>query len=60
MNNERALIPHDADDTSNNEPVMKGVADRFTHQTGRLTDLNDKHMYVEDHRLCHSSSPCNN
>ncbi|KAG5747142.1 hypothetical protein H9Q69_013555 [Fusarium xylarioides] len=49
MNNERALIPHDADDTSNNEPIMKGVADRFTHQTGRLTDLNDKHMmdYIE-------------
>ncbi|KAF5638289.1 uncharacterized protein FTJAE_5390 [Fusarium tjaetaba] len=49
MNNERALIPHDADDASNNEPIMKGVADRFTHQTGRLTDLNDKHMmdYIE-------------
>ncbi|KAF4496925.1 hypothetical protein FAGAP_6912 [Fusarium agapanthi] len=50
MNNERALIPHDADDTSNNnESMMKGVADRFTHQTGRLTDLNDKHMmdYIE-------------
>ncbi|KAF5562183.1 hypothetical protein FPHYL_5786 [Fusarium phyllophilum] len=49
MNNERALIPHDADDTSNNEPIMKGVANRFTHQTGRLTDLNDKHMmdYIE-------------
>ncbi|KAG5805284.1 hypothetical protein H9Q74_001409 [Fusarium xylarioides] len=44
MNNERALIPHDANDTSNNEPIMKGVADRFTHQTGRLTDLNDKHI----------------
>ncbi|KAF5709218.1 hypothetical protein FMUND_10231 [Fusarium mundagurra] len=49
MNNERALVPHNADDTSNNEPIMKGVADRFTHQTGRLTDLNDKHMmdYIE-------------
>ncbi|KAF5257544.1 hypothetical protein FOXYS1_11929 [Fusarium oxysporum] len=49
MNNERALIPHDADYTSNNEPIMKGVADRFTHQTGRLTDLNEKHMmdYIE-------------
>ncbi|KAF5715357.1 hypothetical protein FGLOB1_3084 [Fusarium globosum] len=49
MNNERALIPHDADGTSNNEPIVKGVADRFTHQTGRLTDLNDKHMmdYIE-------------
>ncbi|KAF4950672.1 hypothetical protein FGADI_8076 [Fusarium gaditjirri] len=49
MNNERALIPHEADDTSNNEPIRKGVADRFTHQTGRLTDLNDKHMmdYIE-------------
>ncbi|KAF5542306.1 hypothetical protein FMEXI_7518 [Fusarium mexicanum] len=49
MNNERALIPHDADDTSKNESTMKGVADRFTHQTGRLTDLNDKHMmdYIE-------------
>ncbi|KAF5601453.1 uncharacterized protein FSUBG_8159 [Fusarium subglutinans] len=49
MNNERALVPHDADDTSNNESTMKGVADRFTHQTGRLTDLNDKHMmdYIE-------------
>ncbi|SCN67448.1 uncharacterized protein FFMR_01190 [Fusarium fujikuroi] len=49
MNNERALIPHDADGTSNNEPTVKGVADRFTHQTGRLTDLNDKHMmdYIE-------------
>jgi hypothetical protein len=55
-NNERALVPHDADDTSNNEPITKGVADRFTHQTGRLTDLNDKHMYVEDLHLRHTFS----
>ncbi|KAF4958192.1 hypothetical protein FSARC_11076 [Fusarium sarcochroum] len=48
-NNERALIPHDADDASNSEAVIKGVTDRFTHQTGKLADLNDKHMmdYIE-------------
>ncbi|KAF4444342.1 hypothetical protein F53441_11154 [Fusarium austroafricanum] len=43
-NNERALVPHDAEDTLNSETVIKGVTGRFTHQTGRLTDLNDKHM----------------
>ncbi|KAF9774508.1 hypothetical protein IL306_007462 [Fusarium sp. DS 682] len=48
-NSERALVPHDASDTTNIEPIIKGVSDRFTHQTGRLTDLNDKHMmdYIE-------------
>ncbi|KAM0564381.1 hypothetical protein ACHAPJ_000594 [Fusarium lateritium] len=43
-NNERALVPHDAEDSSNAETVIKGVTDRFTHQTGKLADLNDKHI----------------
>ncbi|KAF4999273.1 hypothetical protein FGRMN_2567 [Fusarium graminum] len=49
INSERALVLHDADDASNGENVIKGVTDRFTHQTGRLADLNDKHMmdYIE-------------
>jgi hypothetical protein len=46
-NTERALVPHDADETSNSEPIIKGVTDRFTHQTGKVADLNDRHMYVE-------------
>ncbi|KAH7256869.1 hypothetical protein BKA59DRAFT_507775 [Fusarium tricinctum] len=48
-NSERALVPHDVDDASNAESVIKGVTDRFTHQTGRLADLNDRHMmdYIE-------------
>ncbi|KAF5017507.1 hypothetical protein F66182_10552 [Fusarium sp. NRRL 66182] len=48
-NSERALVPHDADETSNTETIIKGVTDRFTHQTGKLADLNDKHMmdYIE-------------
>lgn len=45
MNSERALVLHDVDD-ANAESVVKGVTDRFTHQTGRLADLNDRHMYV--------------
>ncbi|KAH6961022.1 hypothetical protein HG530_004768 [Fusarium avenaceum] len=48
-NSERALVLHDIDDASNAESVIKGVTDRFTHQTGRLADLNDRHMmdYIE-------------
>ncbi|CEI64101.1 hypothetical protein FVEN_g8951 [Fusarium venenatum] len=48
-NTERALVPHNADETSNNESVIKGVTDRFTHQTGKVADLNDRHMmdYIE-------------
>ncbi|RGP74331.1 hypothetical protein FLONG3_6110 [Fusarium longipes] len=48
-NTERALVPHDADETSNSEPIVKGVTDRFTHQTGKVADLNDRHMmdYIE-------------
>ncbi|KAJ4137735.1 hypothetical protein NW768_003325 [Fusarium equiseti] len=47
MNTERTLIPHDAEETSNSE--IKGVTDRFTHQTGKIADLNDRHMmdYIE-------------
>jgi hypothetical protein len=45
-NSERALVLPDVDDASNAESVIKGVTDRFTHQTGRLADLNDRHMYV--------------
>jgi hypothetical protein len=46
---ERALVPHNADETSNNESVIKRVTDRFTHQTGKVADLNDRHMmdYIE-------------
>ncbi|GKU00150.1 hypothetical protein FLAG1_07545 [Fusarium langsethiae] len=48
-NTERALVPHNADETSNGEPIIKGVTDRFTHQTGKVADLNDRHMmdYIE-------------
>ncbi|KAM0353527.1 hypothetical protein ACHAPU_001539 [Fusarium lateritium] len=61
INSERALVLHDADDASNGENVTKGVTDRFTHQTGRLADLNDKHMYVGAFPFRHLTlSPCNN
>ncbi|KAF4469943.1 hypothetical protein FALBO_3170 [Fusarium albosuccineum] len=43
VNGERALVPHDPD---GKEAVVSNVADRFTHQTGMLADLNDKHMFV--------------
>ncbi|KAM0305683.1 hypothetical protein ACHAPM_002068 [Fusarium culmorum] len=48
-NTERALVPNNADETSNSEPAIKGVTDRFTHQTGKVADLNDRHMmdYIE-------------
>ncbi|KAF4345590.1 hypothetical protein FBEOM_441 [Fusarium beomiforme] len=48
-NSERALVTHDASDATTSEPIIKGVSERFTHQTGRLTDLSDKHMmdYIE-------------
>lgn len=39
---ERALVRRDEQDDA---PVM-AIGSRFTHQTGLLTDLNDRHMYV--------------
>ncbi|KAF5000390.1 hypothetical protein FDECE_11225 [Fusarium decemcellulare] len=41
VNGERALVLHDPD---GKEAVVSNVADRFTHQTGMLADLNDKHI----------------
>ncbi|KAM5355782.1 hypothetical protein ACJ41O_002428 [Fusarium nematophilum] len=52
-NSERALVPHDPDGAaaSAKEGVVSSsaVTNRFTHQTGLLADLNDKHMmeYIE-------------
>lgn len=45
INDERALVPREPDEASQ-DTVLNSVANRFTHQTGMLTDLNDKHMYV--------------
>lgn len=33
-------------EASSTEPVIAGIANRFTHQTGLIGELNDKHMYV--------------
>lgn len=44
-NDERALVPRDPDEAPH-DAVLNSVTDRFTHQTGMLADLNDKHMYV--------------
>lgn len=46
-----ALIPHVPDES---EPPIGGIANRFTHQTGVLADINDKHMYA--HPLIPSKS----
>ncbi|KND95365.1 hypothetical protein TOPH_00182 [Tolypocladium ophioglossoides CBS 100239] len=39
-------------------PAVRGIADRFTHQTGLIADLNDKHMneYIES-RLSSRNDP---
>ncbi|RSM14043.1 hypothetical protein CEP52_001655 [Fusarium oligoseptatum] len=56
INDERALVPRESDEASN-DTVLNSVANRFTHQTGMLADLNDKHMmeYIES-RLSNRAS----
>lgn len=51
---ERALVPrHGGDD--DNAPAQIGMANRFTQQTGLVSDIDDKHMYVPPSHL--GSSP---
>ncbi|KAM6539384.1 hypothetical protein FALCPG4_001191 [Fusarium falciforme] len=56
INHERALVPRESDEASH-DAVLNSVANRFTHQTGMLADLNDKHMmeYIES-RLSNRAS----
>ncbi|KAJ4327095.1 hypothetical protein N0V84_002483 [Fusarium piperis] len=56
INDERALVPREPDDASH-DAGLNSVANRFTHQTGMLADLNDKHMmeYIES-RLSNRAS----
>ncbi|KAM0424739.1 hypothetical protein ACHAPT_010049 [Fusarium lateritium] len=42
-NDERALVPREPDEASHDTPI-NSVSNRFTHQTGMLADLNDKHI----------------
>ncbi|KAH7162979.1 hypothetical protein B0J13DRAFT_25968 [Dactylonectria estremocensis] len=46
---ERALVLQSADGASDGEVGLRSVGERFTHQTGLLADMNDKHMmeYIE-------------
>ncbi|KAH6998134.1 hypothetical protein BKA56DRAFT_566907 [Ilyonectria sp. MPI-CAGE-AT-0026] len=46
---ERALVLRDPDGAPEKEASLSSVANRFTHQTGLLADMNDKHMmeYIE-------------
>lgn len=41
-----AQLPAADDDSSKHLAVAKGIPDRFMHQTGLVSNLNDKHMYV--------------
>ncbi|KFA52468.1 hypothetical protein S40293_05627 [Stachybotrys chartarum IBT 40293] len=43
------LADHHHDPSAEREPIVTGIADRFTHQTGLIGALNDKHMtqYIE-------------
>lgn len=43
INDERALVPRESDEASQ-DAALNSVANRFTHQTGMLADLNDKHI----------------
>ncbi|RSL67523.1 hypothetical protein CEP54_003191 [Fusarium duplospermum] len=56
INDERALVPRESDEASQ-DAVLNSVANRFTHQTGMLADLNDRHMmeYIES-RLSNRAS----
>ncbi|KAF7549700.1 hypothetical protein G7046_g8256 [Stylonectria norvegica] len=56
---EHALILRgDQDDAPDQDLVVGGITNRFTHQTGLLNDLNDRHMmeYIESH-LSKRSAP---
>ncbi|GAB0137692.1 hypothetical protein EsDP_00005949 [Epichloe bromicola] len=52
-----AQLPAD-DDSSKHLAVAKGIPDRFMHQTGLVSNLNDKHMtdYIES-RLSSRAAP---
>ncbi|CAM1507000.1 Fc.00g066410.m01.CDS01 [Cosmosporella sp. VM-42] len=53
---ERALVLRDQDESQ--DAALPAIANRFTHQTGLLADLNDRHMmeYIES-RLSNRSAP---
>lgn len=51
---ERALVLRDPDGAPEKEAGLSSVGNRFTHQTGLLADMNDKHMFVD----APTSSPC--
>ena len=40
---DRALVLRDQDDSQ--DAALPAIGNRFTHQTGLLADLNDRHMY---------------
>ncbi|KAI5466167.1 hypothetical protein BGZ63DRAFT_411548 [Mariannaea sp. PMI_226] len=46
---DRALILHGAEGALDKDARLSSVANRFTHQTGLVADLNDRHMmeYIE-------------
>jgi hypothetical protein len=52
---ERALVPRhggdDGDDDDDAAPAQIGMANRFTQQTGLVSDIDDKHMYVPPSHL---------
>ncbi|KAL2685524.1 hypothetical protein Neosp_006624 [[Neocosmospora] mangrovei] len=56
INDERALVLRESDEASQ-DAALNSVANRFTHQTGMLADLNDRHMmeYIES-RLSNRAS----
>ncbi|KAM4055086.1 mRNA splicing factor RNA helicase [Hirsutella rhossiliensis] len=58
----RALVPRGQDAADDEKPVVRGIADRFMHQTGLIADPDDRHMteYIESRlssRIAASSAP---
>lgn len=43
---EHALVLRDADKDAAHDRIVGGITNRFMHQTGLLTILDDKHMYA--------------
>ncbi|KAL6690412.1 hypothetical protein J3F84DRAFT_389270 [Trichoderma pleuroticola] len=56
---EHALVLRDADRDAAHDRIVGGITNRFMHQTGLLTILDDKHMneYIESRLASRSADP---
>ncbi|KAJ4860524.1 hepatocellular carcinoma-associated antigen 59 domain-containing protein [Trichoderma breve] len=59
LEGEHALVLRDADKDAAHDRIVGGITNRFMHQTGLLTILDDKHMneYIESRLASRSADP---